>query len=161
MAGDGQVTLGDHTIAKQHAHKVQRLYGGKVLAGFAGSVADAFTLTERFEKKLEAYRGDLVRAAVELAKEWRTDRSLRTLEAQLIVTDGRELLLVSGGGEVLEPDDDVVAVGSGGNFALASARALLRHTDLEAQDIARAAMEIAADICVYTNHEIYVEVIEA
>ncbi|MBE3571665.1 MAG: ATP-dependent protease subunit HslV [Moorella humiferrea] len=156
MAGDGQVTFG-HTIMKHKARKVRRLYQNKVLAGFAGSVADAFTLFEKFEAKLEEYRGNLQRAAVELGKEWRMDRYLRRLEALLVVADREHLLVISGNGEIVEPDDGVAAIGSGGPYALAAARALLKHTDLEAGAIAREALAIAASICIYTNGNIIVE----
>lgn len=157
MAGDGQVTLGEQTIMKRTARKVRRLYHGQVLAGFAGSVADAFALFERFETRLESYHGNLQRSAVELAKEWRTDRALRRLEALLVVMDASNLLILSGTGEVIEPDDGVAAVGSGGPFALAAARALLAHTELSAADIARESLVIASGICVYTNDQIVVE----
>ena len=157
LAGDGQVTLGQATVIKHGARKVRRLYHGKVLAGFAGSVADAFTLFEKFEGKLEEFHGNLQRAAVELAKQWRTDRMLRNLEALLIVADKDSLLLVSGSGEVIEPDDGIVAIGSGGNYALAAARALANHTDLSAGELVREAMKVAASICVYTNDNIIVE----
>ncbi|MGO0122699.1 ATP-dependent protease subunit HslV [Desulfothermobacter acidiphilus] len=157
MAGDGQVTLAQNTVIKHRARKVRRLYQGRVLAGFAGSVADAFTLFERFEAKIEEAQGNLVRAAVELAKEWRTDRRFERLEALLVVADAEHLLLVTGGGEVLEPDDGIVAVGSGGPFALAAARALAQHTDYDAVTIVREALRIAASICVYTNENIVVE----
>jgi len=149
--------MGQNIIMKQGARKVRRLYHNKVVAGFAGSVADAFTLFERFEKKLEEYHGNLPRAAVDLAKSWRTDRALRNLEALLIVADKDNLLIISGSGEVIEPDDGIAAIGSGGSFALAAARALLKNTDLSAGEIAREAMEIAASICVYTNTNIVVE----
>ncbi|MEW6423936.1 MAG: ATP-dependent protease subunit HslV [Bacillota bacterium] len=157
LAGDGQVTFGQNTILKHRARKIRRLYNDRVLAGFAGSVADAFTLFEKFEGKLEAYHGNIQRAAVELAKDWRTDRILRRLEALLIVADREHLLVISGSGEVIEPDDDAVAVGSGGPYALAAARALLKHTTLPPAQIAREALSIAAGICVYTNEEITVE----
>lgn len=157
MAGDGQVTFGEHTIIKQNARKIRRLYNNKVLAGFAGSVADAFTLFEKFEGKLDSYNGNLQRAAVELAKDWRTDRVLRRLEALLVVADRTDLLIISGGGEVIEPDGGVTAVGSGGPYALAAARALVKYTGLEAGEVAREALAIAADICVYTNANIIVE----
>lgn len=158
MAGDGQVTFGQGTIMKQRAKKVRRLYQGRVLAGFAGSVADAVTLFERFERKLEEYHGNLPRAAVELAKDWRTDKIMRQLEAMLIVMDQEHLLLVSGSGEVIEPDDGMLAIGSGGNFALAAGRALKRHAPgMTAEEIARTALGIAAEICVYTNEQIVVE----
>ncbi|MFN4213247.1 MULTISPECIES: ATP-dependent protease subunit HslV [Exiguobacterium] len=160
MSGDGQVTLGNAVIMKNKAKKVRRLYGGKVVAGFAGSVADAFTLFEKFESKLEMYNGNLPRAAVELAKEWRGDKMLRQLEALLIVMDDEHLLLVSGNGEVIEPDDGILAIGSGGNYALAAGRALVRHSpEKSAEEIARAALEIAGELCVYTNDQVIVETI--
>lgn len=154
IAGDGQVTFGQNTIMKHTARKVRKLYKGKILAGFAGSVADAFTLFEKFEGKLEENSGDLKKAAVDLTKEWRGDKILRKLEAMMLVADNESLLLLSGTGEVIEPDEDVAAIGSGGNFALAAGLALARNTDLTAEEIARKSMEIAADICVYTNHNI-------
>ena len=157
VAGDGQVTLGQATVMKHGARKVRRLYHGKVLAGFAGSVADAFTLFEKFEGKLEEFHGNLQRAAVELAKQWRTDRMLRNLEALLIVADKDTILLVSGSGEVIEPDDGILAIGSGGNYALAAARALAAHTDLDAGQLVRESMNVAASICVYTNDNIVIE----
>ena len=157
IAGDGQVTFGQSAIMKSTARKVRRLYHGKVVAGFAGSVADAFTLFEKFEAKLEEFNGNLMRASVELAKEWRTDRVLRKLEALLLVADAETLLMISGGGEVIEPDGDVAAIGSGGFYALAAARALVKHTDMEAVEIAKEALTLAADICVFTNHNIKVE----
>jgi ATP-dependent HslUV protease subunit HslV len=157
IAGDGQVTFGGNTVMKHNAKKVRRLYHGKVLAGFAGSVADAFTLFAKFEQKLEEYNGNMMRAAVELAKEWRMDRVLRRLEALLIVTDADHLLIISGNGEVIEPDDGVTAIGSGGPYALAAARALIGHSELSSPEIVRKALEIAADICVYTNNHISVE----
>lgn len=157
VAGDGQVTFGGNMILKHQAKKVRRLYDNKVIAGFAGSVADAFTLFEKFEKRLEEYRGNLPRAAVELAKDWRLDRALRKLEALLIVADQEHLLIISGGGEVIEPDDNVTAIGSGGAYALAAARALIKHADMKPADIAREALEIAASICIYTNSYITVE----
>ena len=160
IAGDGQVTFGENTIMKVNARKVRRLYHGKVIAGFAGSVADAFTLFEKFEIRLEEFNGNLMRAAIELAKQWRTDRALQRLEALLLVADGDSLLLLSGSGEVIEPDGDVAAIGSGGFYALAAARAMVKHTDLDAAAIAQEALSIAADICVYTNHNIKVEEIE-
>ena len=160
IAGDGQVTFGEHTIMKANARKVRTLYHGKILAGFAGSVADAFTLFEKFESKLESYNGNLQRAAVELAKDWRTDRVLRKLEALLLVADKEQLLMLSGNGEVIEPDGAVAAIGSGGFYALAAGRAMVAHTDMEAKDIAKEALSIAADICVYTNHNIKVEELE-
>jgi ATP-dependent HslUV protease subunit HslV len=157
IAGDGQVTFGGNTVMKHNAKKVRRLYHGKVLAGFAGSVADAFTLFGKFEIKLEEFNGNLMRSAVELAKDWRTDRVLRKLEALLIVTDSEHMLIISGNGEVIEPDDNVTAIGSGGSYALAAARALLKHSNLTAPEIAREALEIAAGICVFTNNHITVE----
>ncbi len=155
IAGDGQITTGD-VVLKHGARKVRTLYHGQVIAGFAGSVADALTLFERFEIELEKYSGQLRRAAIELAKEWRTDRVLRRLEAWLVVADAKELLVISGEGDVIEPDESTVAIGSGGGYALAAARALLRHSDLDAEGIARASMEIAAGICIYTNDRITV-----
>nr|WP_106784179.1 ATP-dependent protease subunit HslV [Lysinibacillus timonensis] len=162
MAGDGQVTLGNSVVMKHTARKVRKLYQGKVLAGFAGSVADAFTLFEMFEAKLNEYNGNLQRAAVEVAKQWRGDKMLRQLEALLLVMDQSTLLLISGTGEVIEPDDGILAIGSGGNYALAAGRALKRHAgeNLTAKEIAKAALTIAADICVYTNHNIIVEALE-
>jgi ATP-dependent protease HslVU, peptidase subunit len=157
IAGDGQVTFGQNTVMKHNAKKVRRLYHGKVLAGFAGSVADAFTLFAKFEGKLEEFNGNMMRAAVELAKEWRLDRVLRRLEALLIVIDNEHLLIISGNGEVIEPDDGVTAIGSGGPYALAAARALVQHSSLSAADIAHNALEIASGICVYTNDHITVE----
>lgn len=161
VAGDGQVSLGQ-TVIKGSARKVRRLSPGgyDVVAGFAGSTADAFTLLERLEKKLEATPGQLARASVELAKDWRTDKYLQKLEAMLIVTDGRDMFVITGAGDVLEPEHDVAAIGSGGNYALAAARGLL-ETDLTAEEVARKAMAIAADICVYTNGNLTIEAIEA
>jgi ATP-dependent HslUV protease subunit HslV len=160
MAGDGQVTLGQ-TVMKGKARKVRRLgEGGRVVAGFAGASADAFTLLDRFEAKLKSHQHNLGRAAVELAKEWRTDRYLRRLEAMLIVMDASVTLLISGTGDVIEPDEGVIAIGSGGNYALAAARALSRHTQLSAAEIAREALTIASEICVYTNDNIVVEELE-
>lgn len=156
IAGDGQITLGEHTIMKHSAKKVRKIYNGRVLIGFAGSVADALTLTEKFESKLEQYGGSLKRAAVELAKEWRTDKILRKLEAMLIALDKESLLVISGNGEVIEPDDCVIAVGSGGPYALAAARALHENTGLNAAEIAERALRIASKICVYTNDDITV-----
>ena len=156
IAGDGQVTL-DRTVMKHDAKKVRRMYNGQVLAGIAGSAADALSLFQRFEGKLEEYRGNLQRAAVELSKEWRTDRVLRRLEAFLVVVGKDAALLVSGAGDVIEPDDGLVAAGSGGPFALAAARALVAHTDLDASAVAREAMKVAAGICIYTNDHITVE----
>jgi ATP-dependent HslUV protease, peptidase subunit HslV len=156
MAGDGQVTLGN-TVLKQSAKKVRRLYNDSILAGFAGSAADSFALFSRFEAKLEQYRGNLERSAVELARDWRTDRLLRRLEAMLIVADQRATFLLSGTGDLIEPDDGIVAVGSGGPFAMAAARALVRHSHLDARQIATEAMAIAADICIYTNPQLTIE----
>ena len=156
MAGDGQVTLGQ-TVVKHGARKIRRLHNGQVLAGFAGATADAMALFTKFEAKIEEYRGNLERAAVELSKEWRTDRILRRLEAFLVVVDKESAFLLSGAGDVISPDDGLVAVGSGGPFALAAARALMRHTQLDAPTLALEAMKIAAGICVYTNDAITVE----
>jgi ATP-dependent HslUV protease subunit HslV len=158
IAGDGQITLGE-TIMKSSAQKVRWLRDGKVLAGCAGSAADALTLFEKFETKLDEYSGNLQRAAVELVRDWRTDRVLRRLEALLVVADSKELLVLSGTGDLIRPDDDVVGIGSGGAFALAAARALLRHTELSAEEIARQAIVIAASICLYTNENVVVEVL--
>lgn len=159
LAGDGQVTLGEATIMKHKARKVRRLSGGKVLCGFAGSVADAQALQDRFESKLEAFGGNLRRAAVEFAKDWRTDKILRQLNALMIVGDKEGLLVVSGDGNVIEPDDGIAGIGSGGAFALAAARALYENTDLPVDEIARKALLIAAEICVYTNDQIQLEVL--
>jgi len=159
VAGDGQVTL-DTTILKHGARKVRRLYNNEVIVGFAGATADAFTLFERFDQKLEQYNGNLLRAAVELTKDWRTDRVLRHLEALMIVVNKDNALIISGNGDVIEADDDVMAIGSGGPFALTAARALLRHSDLSATDIAREAMKIASEVCIYTNDHITVEEID-
>ncbi|HEX7057682.1 MAG TPA: ATP-dependent protease subunit HslV [Bacilli bacterium] len=161
IAGDGQVTFGNSMIMKNTAKKVRRLYKGNVLAGFAGSVADAITLFEKFEGKLEEYHGNLQRAAVEMTKDWRQDKILRKLEAMMIVMDKQNMLLLSGSGEMIEPDDGILAIGSGGSFALAAGRALKKYAGhMEAKDIAKAALEMAAEICVYTNHNIIVEEIE-
>lgn len=157
VAGDGQVTEGDHLIIKATARKVRRIYQGQVVAGFAGAVADAFTLLERLERYLGEQHGQLPRACVELAKEWRTDRTLRRLDALLVAMDPEHLLLLSGSGEIIEPDDGIVAIGSGGPYALAAARALLRRTSLSARDIAEESLRIAAGLCVYTNDQIIVE----
>lgn len=157
MAGDGQVTMGETTIMKGTARKVRRLYGDKVVAGFAGSVADAFILFDKFENHLEQCHGQLARAAVELAKEWRSEKVARNLEALLLLSDGTDLFLVSGNGEVIVPDEGIAAIGSGGNYALAAARALKENTELSAAEIARKSLEIAASICVYTNDNIIVE----
>lgn len=157
IAGDGQVSLGQ-TVVKETARKISRVGdGGSVLAGFAGSAADGLTLLERFEEKLKAHRGQLRRAAVELTRDWRTDKMLRRLEAMLIVADRESTLLLSGNGDVLEPEHGIAAVGSGGNYALAAARALVSHTELSAREVAEKAMKIAADICVYTNHQVVLE----
>ncbi len=160
MAGDGQVSLGQ-TIMKGKARKVRRLAEGRVVAGFAGATADAFTLLERFEQKLKAHQHNLARSAVELAKDWRTDRFLRRLEAMLIVMDESSMLLLSGTGDVVEPDEGIIAIGSGGNYALAAGRALLRHTQLTAAEIARESMRVAGEICVYTNDVVVVEELPA
>ena len=156
MAGDGQVSLGQ-TVMKANARKVRALSQGRVLAGFAGASADAFTLLDRFEDKLKGHQHNLQRAAVELAKDWRTDRYLRRLEAMLVVMDRESLLLLSGTGDVIEPDEGVIAIGSGGGYALSAARALMRNTELSAAEIAREAMRVASEICVYTNDAIVVE----
>ena len=156
IAGDGQVTLGN-TILKQKASKIRRLFKDKVLAGFSGATADAFTLFERFEAKLEQHQGNLLRAAVELAKDWRTDRMLRRLEALLIVVDKEYSLIVSGTGDVVEPDDGIVAIGSGGSFALAAARALVKYSDLDVKTVVEESMKIASEICIYTNDNIIIE----
>ena len=156
LAGDGQVTFGQ-TVMKQSARKIRRLHHDRILAGFAGSAADSFALFSRFEAKLEQYRGNLERSAVELARDWRTDRVLRRLEAMLLVADKDGMFLLSGTGDLIQPDDGLAAIGSGGPFALAAARALARHTSLTAGEVAREAMSIAADICIYTNHQIVVE----
>lgn len=157
MAGDGQVTMQERTVMKHRAQKVRELYKGQVLAGFAGAVADAMTLFEKFEGYLEERRGNLTRAAVDVAKEWRTDRILRKLEALLIVADTSNILLLSGSGEVIEPDEPVIAVGSGGNYAQAAAQALRAHTDLSARVIAQEAMKVAASLCVYTNEQLTIK----
>lgn len=156
MAADGQVTLGDHVL-KHSAKKIRRLYQDKILAGFAGSTADAFTLFTRFETKLEQYAGNLNRAAVELARDWRTDKMLRNLEALLIVADASQTFLISGSGDVIDPDEAFAAIGSGGSYATAAARALMENTELDARDIAEKAMKIAGDICIYTNSRITIE----
>ncbi|MGH9430607.1 MAG: ATP-dependent protease subunit HslV [Terriglobia bacterium] len=156
MGGDGQVTMGE-SVVKQKARKIRRLYNDKVVAGFAGSTADALSLFARFEQKLEEFHGNLSRSVVELAKEWRTDRALRHLEALLLVADEKNTYLVSGNGDVIEPDDGIVAIGSGGPFALAAARALANHTTLSAKDIVDQAMKIAGEICIYTNNQIVIE----
>ncbi|HUS12260.1 MAG TPA: ATP-dependent protease subunit HslV [Pyrinomonadaceae bacterium] len=156
LAGDGQVTLGE-TIMKASARKVRRLYNDSILVGFAGATADAFSLLTRFESKLEQYHGNLERAAIELSKEWRTDKILRHLEALLVVADNKSSFLLSGNGDVIAPDDGVLAIGSGGSYALAAARALTQHTNLSAREIAVAALKIAGDICIYSNQNIIVE----
>ncbi len=157
IAGDGQVTMGESTIFKSTAKKVRKIFNDQVTVGFAGSVADAFTLSERFEEKLTQTGGNLERAAVNLAREWRSDKALRQLQAMLIAANKDQMLLISGTGEVIEADDGICAIGSGGNYALAAARALVQNTDLPAVDIARKALEIAASICVFTNDNILVE----
>lgn len=159
IAGDGQVTIG-HVVIKSSANKIRKLSNSSIIAGFAGSTADAFTLFERLEAKLEKYQQHLLRAAVELAKDWRTDKHLHRLEAMMIVADKNTTLVLSGQGDVLEPEGEAIAIGSGGNYALAAARALLGSTDLTAKDIAEKAMHIAADICIYTNHNIRIEHID-
>jgi ATP-dependent HslUV protease subunit HslV len=156
IAGDGQVTVGD-TVMKHNAKKVRKMYNDRILAGFAGATADAFTLFEKFEAKLEQYHGNLTRAAVELAKDWRTDKVLRRLEALMIVADTERSFILSGTGDVIEPEDGIAAIGSGGAYALAAARALAAHTSLSARQIVEASMQIAGDICIYTNKEITVE----
>jgi ATP-dependent HslUV protease subunit HslV len=160
LAGDGQVTVGS-TVLKHTARKIRRLYQDRVVAGFAGATADAFTLFEKFEGKLEEFRGNLRRAAVELAKDWRTDRVLRRLDALMVVTDGRDLMILSGSGDVVEPDDGVIGVGSGGPFAMAAARALVLHTDKSAIEIAREGLRIASEICIYTNANVVTEEVSA
>lgn len=159
ISGDGQVSLGN-TVIKHRARKVRRLYEGRVLTGFAGATADAITLFERLEKKLEQYKGNLMRSAVELAKEWRTDKILRRLEAMLIAADREHSLLLSGVGDVIEPDDGLIAIGSGGPFALAAAKALVSHSSLSAKEISEHALKISADICIYTNKKIITECLE-
>ncbi len=159
MAGDGQVSLGN-TVMKGNARKVRRLYHDKILAGFAGGTADAFTLFERFESKLEAHQGHLTKAAVELAKDWRTDRALRKLEALLAVADETASFIITGNGDVVQPENDLIAIGSGGNYAQAAATAMLENTELSAKDIAEKALTIAGDICVFTNHSQTVDVLD-
>jgi ATP-dependent HslUV protease subunit HslV len=159
IGGDGQVSLGN-TVMKGNARKVRRLYNDQVIAGFAGGTADAFTLFERFEAKLEQHRGNLTRAAVELAKDWRTDRMLRRLEALLAVADKEASLIITGNGDVIQPEDDLIAIGSGGPFAQSAAKALLDNTDMPARDIVEKGLEIAADICIYTNHNRTIEELE-
>ena len=160
IGGDGQVSMGN-TVMKGNARKVRRLYKGQVLAGFAGATADAFTLFERFEGKLEKHQGHLTRAAVELAKDWRTDRMLRRLEALLVVADASASLIITGNGDVIEPEESLMAIGSGGPFAQAAARALLHNTELSAREIVEQGLKIAADICVYTNHNLRIEELDA
>ena len=157
IAGDGQVTMGQSMIMKHGAQKVRRLHEGKILAGFAGATADAFTLFELFEAKLKELRGNMVRAAVEMTKEWRKDKYLRKLEAMLLLADNEHILVLSGTGDVIEPDDNVAAIGSGGPYAVAAARAVVRHSDMDAEAIAREAMSIASEICVFTNGNLTVE----
>ena len=156
IAGDGQVTLGN-TIMKHNAKKIRRMYNGTILSGFAGGAADALTLFEKFEAKLEQYHGNLTRAAVELAKDWRTDRILRKLEALIAVADRNSSLIISGTGDIIEPEDGLVAIGSGGPYAVSAARALIRHTNMSAREVAEEAMKITAEICIYTNSEILIE----
>jgi ATP-dependent HslUV protease subunit HslV len=158
IGGDGQVTLGD-TVMKQGAKKVRKMYHNRILAGFSGATADAFTLFEKFEQKLEQYNGSLTRSAVELAKDWRTDKILRRLEALLVIADSEHTFIISGNGDVIEPDDGSAAIGSGGPYALAAARAMVMHSDLDAPQIVEEAMKIAADICIYTNTQIVIEVL--
>lgn len=160
IGGDGQVTLGN-TVMKGNARKVRRLYHDQVIAGFAGATADAFTLFEHFEGKLEKHRGNLTRAAVEMAKDWRTDRALRRLEALLAIADSEASLIISGNGDVIEPEQDLIAIGSGGPYAQSAARALLENTDLSAREIVEKALNIAADICIYTNHNLRIEELDA
>lgn len=160
IGGDGQVTLGN-TVMKGNARKVRRLYHDQVIAGFAGATADAFTLFEHFEGKLEKHRGNLTRAAVEMAKDWRTDRALRKLEALLIIADSKVTFVISGTGDVIEPEHDLIAIGSGGAFAQSAARALLENTDLSAREIVEKSLTIAADICIYTNHNLRIEELNA
>lgn len=156
IGGDGQVTLG-HVVMKGNARKVRRLYHGKVIAGFAGATADAFTLFERFEARLESHNGQLMRAAVEMAKDWRTDRALRKLEAMMLVADQDNMLLISGTGDVIEPQHDFIAIGSGGNYAHAAAQALMQNTDMPARDVVEKSLTVAADLCIYTNHNFTIE----
>ncbi|WP_178861495.1 ATP-dependent protease subunit HslV [Thiomicrorhabdus cannonii] len=160
IGGDGQVTLG-HVVMKGNARKVRRLYNGQILAGFAGATADAFTLFERFEGRLQSHNGQLMRAAVEMAKDWRTDRALRKLEAMMLVADKDNMLLISGTGDVIEPQHDFIAIGSGGNYAHAAAQALMDNTDLSALQIVEKALTVAADLCIYTNHNFTIESLNA
>jgi ATP-dependent HslUV protease subunit HslV len=157
IGGDGQVTMGETAIMKNGAKKVRKIYKGQVLTGFAGSVADAFTLTEKFEKKLEEHSGNLKKAAVELAQMWRSDRGMRNLEALMIAVDRESMLIISGNGEVIEPDQDFIAIGSGGNYAFSAAKALYNHTDMPAEEVVKESLKIAASICVYTNDHISTE----
>lgn len=159
IGGDGQVTLG-HVVMKGNARKVRRLYNGDVLAGFAGATADAFTLFERFESRLQTHNGQLMRAAVEMAKDWRTDRALRKLEAMMLVADQENMLLISGTGDVIEPQEDFIAIGSGGNYAYSAAKALMDNTDLSAKEIVEKGLNIAGDLCIYTNHNLTIETLE-
>jgi len=159
MAGDGQVTLGQSVVMKHTARKVRRIYNNQILAGFAGATADAFTLFEKFEAKLEEYRGNLTRAAVEMTKEWRKDRYLHKLEAMLLLADRDHILLLSGSGDVIEPDDGMAAIGSGGIYALSAAKALARHSNLNAEQIVRESMAIAAELCVFTNDKLTIEIL--
>ena len=159
IAGDGQVTLGA-TVVKSGAKKIRRLYDGKILAGFAGAAADAFSLFDHFEKKLEEFQGNLKKSSVELAKMWRSDKILRKLEAMLIVADKKNIFIISGTGDVMEPDDGVAAIGSGGNYAYSAAKALIKHTDMAVEEIVKEGLEIAGDICIYTNKNIIVDIIE-
>jgi ATP-dependent HslUV protease subunit HslV len=159
VGGDGQVTLG-HTVVKSNARKVRRLYHNKIIAGFAGGTADAFTLFERFESKLESHQGNLIRSAVELAKDWRTDRMLRRLEAMLIVADATASLIISGNGDVIEPENSLIAIGSGGPYAKCAAQALLENTELDARTITEKALAVAASVCIYTNNQLTIEVLE-
>ncbi len=160
IGGDGQVTMGETAIMKNSAKKVKKIYGGNVLTGFAGTVSDAFSLTEKFEKKLEEHGGNLKRAAVDLAQMWRSDHGMRNLEALMIVADSEDLLVISGTGEVIKPDQDVVAIGSGGNYAYSAAAALFNHTEMTAEEIVKESLSIAASICVYTNDHISVETLK-
>lgn len=159
IGGDGQVTLG-HVVMKGNARKVRRLYHGQVIAGFAGATADAFTLFERFESRLQTHNGQLMRAAVEMAKDWRTDRALRKLEAMMLVADQENMLLISGTGDVIEPQEDFIAIGSGGNYAYSAAKALMDNTELSAKEIVEKGLTIAGDLCIYTNHNLTIETLE-
>lgn len=157
IAGDGQVTMGNSVVFKGNARKVRRIYGGKVITGFAGTAADAFSLYEKFEEMLNKFSGNLMRSAVELAQLWRRDKALRQLEAMMIVADSETMLIIAGNGDVIEPEDDICAIGSGGNFALAAAKALVKNTNLPANEIAQKSLEVASDICIFTNKNIIVE----